>query len=76
MWTTSPPAKSLAPIAPIQPPPHTMWARGPYTISTQSVMKARYGPNFMRSAKAPIIRAGVLIATIAWNLTKRYSGMP
>ena len=30
----------------------------------------------MRSAKAPIISAGVMIANIAWNMTKTYSGMP
>ena len=29
----------------------------------------------MRSAKAPIIRAGVMIANMPWNITKTYSGM-
>ena len=28
MWTTVPPAKSRAPMAPIQPPPHTQWQSG------------------------------------------------
>ena len=42
---------------------------------TQIPMKARYGPKRMRSAKAPIISAGVMIANIAWNMTKTYSGI-
>ena len=29
----------------------------------------------MRSATAPRISAGVMIANIAWNMTKTYSGM-
>ena len=29
----------------------------------------------MRSANAPIINAGVMMANIAWNITKTYSGI-
>ncbi len=29
----------------------------------------------MRSAKAPIISAGVMMANMPWNMTKTYSGM-
>ena len=29
----------------------------------------------MRSAKAPIISAGVMIANMPWNMTNTYSGM-
>ncbi len=29
----------------------------------------------MRSTTAPLIRAGVMIANIAWNITKTYAGM-
>jgi hypothetical protein len=29
----------------------------------------------MRSAKAPIISAGVMMANMPWNITKTYSGI-
>ena len=38
-------------------------------------MKATQTLNFMRSAMAPRISAGVMIANIAWNMMKTYSGM-
>ena len=38
-------------------------------------MNARNAENFMRSATAPRISAGVMIANIAWNMMKMYSGI-
>ncbi len=38
-------------------------------------MKTTQALNFMRSATAPRISAGVMIANIAWNMMKTYSGM-
>ena len=31
--------------------------------------------NFMRSAKAPVISAGVMIAKVSWNITNTDSGI-
>ena len=39
------------------------------------VMKAHQALNFMRSAIAPRISAGVMIANMPWNMMKMYSGM-
>ncbi len=39
-------------------PPHTMWANGKYTANIQRVTKSITEMNFMRSAMAPMIRAG------------------
>src|SRR5690349_20774438 len=76
MWTTSPPAKSIAPALKIHPSDdHTMRASGQYTARSQIVMKAHQAPNRIRSAIAPRISAGVMIANIAWNITNAYSGM-
>ncbi len=52
-----------------------MCAIGQYTTSSQIEMKATQTLNFMRSAIAPRISAGVMIANIAWNMMKTYSGM-
>jgi hypothetical protein len=52
-----------------------MWAIGQYTTRNQMVMNATHAPNFMRSATAPRISAGVMIANMAWNMMKMYSGM-
>ena len=41
----------------------------------QSRQKARYVLNFIRSATAPLISAGVMIANLPWNITKTSSGM-
>ncbi len=43
-----------------------MCASGKYTTVAQSVVKSRYEVNFMRSATAPLISAGVMIANIIW----------
>ena len=48
---------------------HTMWASGQYTKVTHSTMNRQKGQKRMRSAMAPEIRAGVMIANIPWNMT-------
>jgi len=71
MCTTVPPAKSRQgnrpPAAFRNPPfPHTMCASGAYTIRNHSVINKTVPLNFMRSAVAPVIRAGVITANIIW----------
>src|SRR5262245_39826482 len=71
MCTTVPPAKSrhgnLPPATFSSPPlPHTMCARGTYTTKNHSVMNNTVPLNFMRSAVAPVISAGVITANISW----------
>src|SRR4051812_27586339 len=69
MWTTVPPAKSIALIlalafhTPFIMPsmPHTMWASGKYTANIHSAMNSMIAEYFMRSAIAPTISAGVMI---------------
>src|SRR5579862_5976867 len=78
MWTTVPPAKSIAwmgalalPTPLIMPStPQTMWASGKYTINIQRVTNNRMAENFMRSAIAPTIKAGVMMANIIWYIAK------
>ncbi len=50
--------------------PHTMCASGKYTMNIQATMKAMIEEYFMRSAIAPTIRAGVMIANINWYIAK------
>ena len=38
-------------------------------------MKINRAENFIRSAKAPAISAGVMMAKVIWNAEKTYSGM-
>ena len=38
-------------------------------------MKSSTAENFMRSAKAPTMRAGVMQAKVIWKMTKASSGM-
>ena len=72
MCTTVPPAKSQAGTTPPatalkNPPlPQTMCAIGKYTMNDQSVMNSNIAENFIRSANAPEISAGVMIANISW----------
>src|SRR5438876_2187181 len=74
--TTVPPAKSMAlmPASLFQTPfmspsiPQTMCACGKYTTNIQSVMNRKMAENFMRSAIAPMISAGVMIANISWYI--------
>src|ERR1043166_7043593 len=80
MWTTVPPAKSIALIdAPafhtpfIQPvTPQTMCASGKYTRNIHSVMKTMIAENFIRSAIAPTISAGVMIANMSWYIENTF----
>ena len=64
IWTTVPPAKSMAPHRLRSPPPHTMWQMGADTTVTQMPVKIRTAENFIRSAKAPTTRAGVMMAKV------------
>ena len=70
--TTVPPAKSRVGNRPPseafrKPPlPQTICAIGAYTMKNQSVMNSTVPENFMRSAVAPVINAGVIIANINW----------
>ena len=70
--TTVPPAKSIALIfaSAFQTPfirpsmPHTMWASGKYTRNIQAATNVRIMANRMRSAMAPMMSAGVMMANI------------
>ena len=78
MCTTVPPAKSSAPI--ISPnkepsPDHAMWQRGAYTMIDQTTEKINIAENFIRSANAPAISAGVIIANVNWKVIKTVSGI-
>ena len=42
--------------------PNTQWSTGAKTMTVQSAMKTRKGPNLARSAKAPVMSAGVMMA--------------
>src|SRR5262245_21827414 len=71
MWTTVPPAKSRAPQPRMSPravpvAPHTMWQSGSYTSDAHRSEKTRKALNFMRSANAPVMSAGVMMANISW----------
>src|ERR1041385_2095032 len=71
MCTTVPPAKSKHGIVPPEnafssPPfPHTMCAIGKYTSRLHSTVNTSIALNLMRSANAPEISAGVMIANIS-----------
>ena len=62
--TTVPPAKSYSPMAPSQPPPQTQWVTGTYTSNSQIALNSNIAENFIRSAKPPMINAGVMIAKV------------
>jgi hypothetical protein len=40
-----------------------------------STVNSRKAENFLRSAKAPVISAGVMMANIIWNSMKTWWGM-
>ena len=65
--TTRPPAKSSAcSRSLIQPPgPQTQWATGSYTNVAQSSVNITYDENFIRSANAPEMSAGVIVANMS-----------
>src|SRR5947209_8140867 len=70
--TTVPPAKSRhgnrPPSAAFNSPPlpHTMCAIGLYTQIAHRIMNTSMPENLTRSANAPVISAGVIIANISW----------
>src|SRR5215510_11600833 len=70
-WTTVPPAKSSVgnrpPSAALSRPPlpQTMCAIGAYTMSDHKTMNRLMALNFILSAKAPVMSAGVIIANIS-----------
>ena len=76
MWTTMPPAKSIALILAwglprpfIQPSAlQIMCANGKYTTNIQTALKSMTTLNLMRSAVAPMINAGVMMANIIWYI--------
>jgi hypothetical protein len=87
MWTAVPPAKSSAlRLLAIQPPTefspmkplkeNTQCATGKYTTVTQMTTNSVQPQNFARSAMAPEISAGVMIANISWNMTNARTGSP
>jgi len=45
-------------------------------LDAQSAVNTRNGPNRARSANAPVIRAGVMMANIIWNDMNKRCGMP
>src|SRR5919199_1762780 len=83
MWTAVPPAKSSTPRAASQPlllplaspKLNTQWATGKYTRLAHRVTNADQPRNFARSAMAPEIRAGVMIANMSWNIEKTVAGI-
>jgi hypothetical protein len=80
-WTAVPPAKSSAfNWSPIQPPlpssrNHTECATGKYTRLVQPITNTIQPRNVARSAIAPEISAGVMIANISWKATKASIGI-
>ena len=48
---------------------------GTYTTSDHRHMNTSMAENFMRSAKAPAISAGVMMAKVSWNIAYTVSGM-
>ena len=65
MCTTVPPAKSRTPSDASQPSgDHTQCAIGTYTHNDHNAMNTSIEENLMRSANAPVISAGVMMANI------------
>ncbi len=52
-----------------------MCAIGRYEKVNHSTMNSSTALNFMRSAKAPTMRQGVMHAKVIWNTKYTYSGM-
>src|SRR5262245_11007822 len=76
MCTTVPPAKSSCPLTASQPlGSHTQCAIGEYTTIDQMPMNQSMAENFIRSANAPQINAGVMIANVIWNIMYTDSGI-
>ena len=66
IFTTVPPAKSCRPIAPSHPPPQTQWHTGEYTTSSHRALNISIAEKRIRSANAPAISAGVIMANVIW----------
>ena len=74
MCTTVPPAKSRMPARCRKPSvAHTECATGQYTMSSQADMKTSSEENFMRSARPPVMSAGVMMANVIWNVCARWA---
>src|SRR6266566_638766 len=57
----------------IQPSiPHTMWAIGKYTANIQTPTNTSTAANFILSATAPMIKAGVMMANISWYMANTF----
>ena len=52
-----------------------MCAMGAYTRSDQADRNISIAENFIRSANAPAISAGVMIAKVIWNIAYTVSGI-
>ena len=52
--------------------PHTMCASGKYTTNIHSAMNHMIAVNFIRSAIAPTINAGVMMANINWYIANTF----
>src|SRR6187431_1665241 len=75
MWTTVPPAKSSAPSLYSQPSTdQTQWANGEYTRIDHRTVNRTNAPKRLRSANAPVMRAGVIAANISWKAAKSTKG--
>ena len=75
-WTTVPPAKSRAPSLNSQPSDaQTQCAIGEYTKIDHRMVKMTKLAKRFRSAKAPVMRAGVMAANISWNAANRMNGI-
>src|SRR6476659_151688 len=76
MWTTVPPAKSSAPRRNSHPAGEkTQCATGVYTMSAHSPTNHTHAENRMRSAMAPVMSAGVMMANIIWNAENDSGGI-
>ena len=59
-----------------QPPaPHTQWHIGSYTSVAQSRLNSANVANFILSANAPVMSAGVMTANIIWKSANSKCGM-
>ena len=52
-----------------------MWAIGKYEKVPHRTENTKTALNFTRSAKAPMMRAGVMAAKVIWKAMNRYSGI-
>src|SRR5690606_38571921 len=76
MWTTVPPAKSRTPILNRIPSGcHVACANGAYIKIKNKQIKRMYEVNRMRSANAPVINAGVMIANFSWYMANSAKGI-